>query len=132
MINNIDHLYLYAIVICSDMDKCTDTGCFPSHLKNADITPLFKKIERLLKSNCIPVSILPTILPKIYEKILYQQICEYFRTIFSKYLSGIRKGQSTQHCILWIEVIVLEYYKQTSLMLTISSITFCQAECRYI
>ena len=53
------------------------------------------------KGNYRPVSILPT-LPKIYEKILYQQIYEYFNSIFSKYLSGFRKGHSTQHCLLFM------------------------------
>ena len=90
-----------ATVICSDINQCIDTGSFPSNLKNAGITPLFKKIDRLLKSNYRPVSILPT-LSKIYEKILYQQIYEYFNSIFSKYLSGFRKGHSTQHCLLSI------------------------------
>ena len=88
-------------VICSDINQCIDTGSFPSNMKNADITPLFIKTDRLLKSNYRPVSILPT-LSKIYEKILYQQIYEYFNSIFSKYLSGFRKGHSTQHCILFL------------------------------
>ena len=90
-----------ATVICSDINQCIDTGSFPSNLKNADITPLFKKTDRLLKSNYRPVSILPT-LSKIYEKILYQQIYKYFNNIFSKYLSGFGKGHSTQHCLLFM------------------------------
>ena len=44
---------------------------------------------------------LPT-LSKIYEKIFYQQIYEYFGNIFSKYLGGFRKGHSTQHCLLYM------------------------------
>ena len=63
-------------------------------LSFTDITPLFKKLDRLLKSNYRPVSILPT-LSKIYEELLYQQVYEYFDSIFSKYLSGFRKGHST-------------------------------------
>ena len=77
--------------IRSDLNLCIKKGIFPSNLKNADITPLFKKLDHLLKSNYRPVSILPTLL-KIYEKLLYQQMYEYFDSIFSKYLSGFRNN----------------------------------------
>ena len=72
------------IVLRTDMNNCIANGIFPTSLKNADITPTFKKIDRLHKVNYRPVSILPT-LSKIYEKILYQQIYVYFDEIFSKY-----------------------------------------------
>ena len=39
---------------------------FPKYLKKADITPVFKKDEKFLKTNYRPVSILPT-LSKNYE-----------------------------------------------------------------
>ena len=65
------------------------------------IFPLFKKLDRLSKNNYRPVSILPT-LSKLYEKILYIQIYNYFDNIFSKYICGFRKGHSTQHCLLFM------------------------------
>ena len=89
------------IVLSSDMNQCISEGKFPNNLKKADITPTFKKGDHLLKSNYRAVSILPT-LSKIYEKILYHQIYEYFDNIFSKYFSGFRKGHSTQHCLLFM------------------------------
>ena len=45
----------------------------PKHLKRADITPVFKKDEKFLKTNYRPVSIFPT---KIYERCLYDQVNE--------------------------------------------------------
>ena len=66
-----------ALVIYNDINKNISKGKFPSNLKKADISPIFKKIERLLKVNYRPVSILPT-LSKIYENILYPQMYEYF------------------------------------------------------
>ena len=66
-------------------------GLFLLILKNADIKPTFKKEDRLLKANYRPVSILAT-LSKVYEKLIYPQICEYFTVIFSNYLGGFRKG----------------------------------------
>ena len=83
------------------INQCIDKGIFPGNLKHADITPTYKKGDRLEKSNYRPISILPT-LSKIYEKVLYQQIYEYFNGIFSKYLCGFREGHSTQHCLLFM------------------------------
>ena len=87
----------YTSVLCDDINRNIVKGKFPVNLKKADITPLFKKLERILKSNYRAVSILPT-LSKVYEKIFYQQMYEYFNLIFSKYLCGFRKGHSTQYC----------------------------------
>ena len=41
-------------------------------------------------------------LSKIYEKIFNQQMYEYLDIIFAKYLRGFRKGQSTQHGLLFM------------------------------
>ena len=97
-----------ALVIYNDMNQNISKGQFPSNLKHADISPIFKKIERLLKVNYRPVSILPT-LSKVYENNLYPQMYVYFNSIFSKYLCGFRKGHSTQHCLLFM----LETLKNT-------------------
>ena len=43
---------------------------FPSSLKNAEITPVFKKSDRNLKDNCRPVSILLNI-SKIFERCIF-------------------------------------------------------------
>ena len=64
----------------------------------ADITPVHKKDERTAKSNCRPVSILPSI-SKIFERLMYLQISTYMESYLSKYLCGFRKGYSTQHCL---------------------------------
>ena len=84
-----------------DINLSFDKGKFPGNQKNADITPIFKKLGRNTKSNYRPQNILPT-LSKIYEKLLYQQMYEYFENIFSKYLCSFRRGHSTQHCLLYM------------------------------
>ena len=84
---NIDICELF---ISSNINDCIENGMFPSSLKLADITPIFKNNNRFLKTNYRPISMLPT-LTKIYEKMLYSQIYEYFDSIFSKYLCGFRK-----------------------------------------
>ena len=84
-----------------DINLSFDKGKFPGNLKNAAITPIFEKLDRNSKSNYRPVSILPT-LSKIYEKLLHQQMYEYFENIFPKYMCGFRRGHSTQHCLLYM------------------------------
>ena len=88
-------------ILREDINVNIEKGNFPVNLKNADITPIFKTFERVLKNNYRAVSILPT-LSKICEKIFYKQIYGCFDKIFSKYLCGFRKGNSTQHCLLFM------------------------------
>ena len=72
---------------------------FPTELKNADISPVFKKKDRHDKSNYRPVSIVP-LLSKPLEHILYQQIDSHTKDILSKYQGGFRKRFSSQHSLL--------------------------------
>ena len=76
-----DNVDICAIAISSDINKCILNGIFPNNLKHADITPTFKKLERLHKINYRPISILPT-LSKVYEKLFYHQIYKYFNFSF--------------------------------------------------
>ena len=53
---------------------------FPNALKEADVTPIHKKGDRILMENYRPVSILPND-SKIYERNMYDQIYSYFLPI---------------------------------------------------
>ena len=70
-------------------------------LENAIITPFHIKGAKISKGNYRPVSILSNI-SKIYERLIFKQISEYFKRILSKFQRGFRKGFSTQHCLLAI------------------------------
>ena len=72
---------------------------FPNSLKNAIITPVHKKGAKGSKDNYMPVSIL-SIISKIYGRIMFKQISEYFGPILSKFQCGFRQGFSAQHCLL--------------------------------
>ena len=50
-------------------NKCIITSEFPKQLKRANVSPLFKKDNPLVKKNYRPVSILTSI-SKIFEKLL--------------------------------------------------------------
>ena len=45
------------------------------------------------------MSILP-IISKIYEKLLFYQLCEFFEDKLSIFQCGFRKGFSAQHCLI--------------------------------
>ena len=72
---------------------------FPSALKCADLTPIFKKLECILVKNYRPVSILPTV-SKIFERIMQKQINEFIDKYLSPYLCGYRKGFNPQYALM--------------------------------
>ena len=80
---------------------------FPSNLKLADITPIFKKLDRVYKKNYRPVSILPTI-SKVFERILKNQMEEKVDTFLSPFLCGYRKD----FCVEYALVYMIEKWKK--------------------
>ena len=85
--------------IYNNFNNSLFSSYFPSNLKNADITPVFKKKDRENVENYRPVSILP-VLSKVYERCMYDQMYAYLNKILSKWQCGFRQGYSTQHCLL--------------------------------
>ena len=68
-------------------------------MKHADVRPAFKKDDKTDKENCRPISILPN-LSKVYERLMYDQMCPFFDQIFSKLQRGFRKGFSAEQCLI--------------------------------
>ena len=85
--------------IFGNYNNCISSSIFPKFLKNAIITPIHKKGAKSLKDSYRPVSILSNI-SKIYERLLFKQISEYFEPILSKFQCGFRKGYNALHCLL--------------------------------
>ena len=77
-------------------------------MKNAIITPVHKKGAKNSKANYRPVGILSNN-SKMYERLMFKQISEYFEPTISKFQCGFRKGFSAQHCLQSI----LEKWKST-------------------
>ena len=96
IINNYD---IFAPLLCNEFNSGIDNNKFPDTLKIAEIKPSFKQDDRQNKGNYRPVSLLPVI-SKVYEKVLYGQINEYFEPILSPLQCGFRKGHGAQHCLL--------------------------------
>ena len=81
---------IFANVLVSSFNDSIEKSNFPSILKNASITPVFKKGDRNSKDNYRSVSILPNI-SKIFERcilvncsILWISFCQNTNVVFAK------------------------------------------------
>ena len=67
------------------VNHCVHVCEFPDTMKLADVSSLYKKNDNLKKDNYRPVSVLPS-LSKIYERVMGQQLSDFFDKIFSALL----------------------------------------------
>ena len=81
------------------INRMFEDSTFPKYMKNARVTPIYKKEDPLLKKYYRPVSVLP-IRSKIFERALADQLDDYFRALFHPFLSAYRKGYSCQSTLL--------------------------------
>ena len=97
---------IFSFPLFNIVNRSLEHSNFPDKLKLADITPIHKKDNRNDKQNYRPVSILPSI-SKIFEKIIYFQINQYFDKKLSKFRCGFRKNFNAQHCL----IVMIEKWK---------------------
>ncbi len=102
-------------IACPYVTDCINNsindGIFPTELKKADVTSLFKSGEKTTKKNFRPISILPCV-SKVYERLFGDQLNDHFinrNSLLCNLLSGFRKGYSTQHALQ----IVIENWKRS-------------------
>ena len=81
---------------------------FPSELKKADVSPVHKKDDATNVKNYRPVSVLPAV-SKIYERIIQNQLSEYFKQFLSPAMCGYRNGYSAQFAL----VALIEKFKES-------------------
>ena len=81
---------IFTSFICKSCNNMVDSPTFPAALKQAHITPIFKKGSKNSKVNYRPVSILPNI-SKIFERCMYKQISDYLGNFFFKFQFGFAK-----------------------------------------
>ena len=89
----------FAEYFYENINQCIINTIFPSDLKLADVTPVYKKKSKNSKDNYRPVRILSNI-SKIYERCIYDQIQLFFDSLLSKYQYGFRRGYNAQHCLI--------------------------------
>ena len=82
---------------------------YPSKLKMAKITPVFKGDDDTDANNYRPISLLSNF-NRVFEKIIYKRLTSYIEKhdLLNSSQYGFRKGHSTQHAILDI-VNLVEY-----------------------
>ena len=85
--------------LCDLFNRCVSSCHFPSDMKLAEISPIYKKNDNMCKDNYRSVNLLPVI-SKIFEKIVADQLLLYFDKMLSPFLSAYRKGYSCQHVIM--------------------------------
>ena len=82
-----------------DFNFSVTSGIYPDNLKYADVSPSFKKGDRLDKENYRPVSILPAI-SKTFERLFYCQVNNYMDPTLSLHQCGFCKNLSAQNYLL--------------------------------
>lgn len=86
-IKTIKNVIANEIVNC--INKCLILGIFPSSLKVAKVTPIYKSGSKSDPGNYRPISVLPVV-SKIFEKIMYNRLKTYLDSI--KYINKKQYG----------------------------------------
>ena len=79
-------------------NDCIEHSVFPDDLKLADMTPIFKKVDRTATDKYRNISVLP-VCSKCFERIMEKQITPFINKHLSPYLCGYRKGSNAQHAL---------------------------------
>ena len=82
---------LFATFITKNFNLCLNKGEFPIPLKIAEVILIYKKASPFEKDNYSPISILSNT-SKFFERIMYNQINNFFMNKLSRYQSSFRKG----------------------------------------
>ncbi len=72
---------------------------FPDDMKRAEVTPIFKKKDDMIKTNYRRVSIL-SVFSKVFETIVAEQLRAYFENIFNNLLCAYRKRYGCEHVLV--------------------------------
>ena len=76
-----------------------EESIFPDAEKRASVTPVFKKDDKLLKTDYTPISVL-NIFSKVFERFLLNQMLPFIENVTSSLLSAYQSKCSTQHVLL--------------------------------
>ena len=90
---------IFADILFAGFNDSVEKSNFPSSLKHANKTPVFKKGDRDSKDNYRPVNVLPN-MSKIFERCIFRQLYSFMLELLSKYKCSFRKGYPKQHCML--------------------------------
>ena len=81
------------------VNECLKTSAFPYNMKNAEVSPVYKRHDNLDKINYRPVSVLIAV-SKLNESVMNDQLGQYFINIFHELLCAFRKKYSCQSTLV--------------------------------
>ena len=82
-----------AVPLTKLFNHCIDNSIWPTEWKHSNVIPVFKKDDPTSKTNYRPINLLSAI-PKVFEKIMFDQLYPAFSPIFSANMSGFLRGHS--------------------------------------
>ena len=96
-------LKIAAPVIAGPMTKLfnysIDAGEWPCQWKLSNVTPVHKKDDETSMTNYRPINVL-SVIPKVSEKLKFDQLYNVFTTVFSDNMSGFLRGHSCSSALL--------------------------------
>ena len=83
-------------------NDCIQEKVFPTILKDAHITPIFKKRDVSVLTNYRPISVTPTF-AKVFERLLLNQLLEYLEkfALLNKKQFGFQSRKSSIDAVLY-------------------------------
>ena len=85
--------------LCYIFNKSIKSYKFPDRLKQAQVSPIFKKDDPSMKKNYRPVGVLPTPSKKL-ERVIFDQLSDHSENIFHTLLAAFRKGFGCQTTLM--------------------------------
>ena len=98
-------------------NKCIDLGYYPSAMKTAKVTPIYKEGDKDDFSNYRPISVL-TQFNQLFERLLSKRYLEFFEKfeIITKKQYGFLKKHCTEHAILDLKEYILSRLEKQEVM----------------
>ena len=99
-------LKIAAPVIAGPMTKlfnyCIDVGEWPCQWKLCNVTPVHKKDDETSKTNYRAISMISvlSVIPKVFEKLQFDQLYSVFTPVFLDNMSGFPRGHSCCSALL--------------------------------
>ena len=102
------------------VNQSLTTGIFPQKIKIAKVSPLYKNSDATIFKNYRPISLL-TVISKIFEKVIFQQINKYFteNKLFNISQYGFRKNHSPELAALELIDRLTTYMNNGDILITI-------------
>ena len=95
LLKRIKHIIVQPLTLI--INQSLTSGIYPDKFKISKITPLHKKDDRTIVSNCCPISLLPT-MSKIIERVMHSQLYAFLNenNLITEQQYGFRSNHSTE------------------------------------